>query len=141
MKKEVVNSCDDVTMDAWSSSVNDITLLSLTAHWIDSQFKRVFAVLNAQCLTETHTGECIAAQVLSMLEKWEIALQRVHLMITDNPSNLAKAMRASLPHFGCFAHSLQLVIQGWLTISESSERYYCNMQEYSWEFSPLVCCF
>ena len=32
-------------------------------------------------------------------------------MITDNASNMAKAMRdASLPHFGCFAHSLQLAI-------------------------------
>ena len=119
MKEEVVrliNSCDDesylsFTMDAWSSSVNDTALLSLTAHWIDSQFKRVSAVLNAQCLTEAHTGEYIAAQVLSMLEKWEIALQRVHLVITDNASNMAKAMRdASLPHFGCFAHSLQLAI-------------------------------
>ena len=77
----------------------------------DSQFKRVSAVLNAQCLTEAHTGEYIAAQVLSMLEKWEIALQRVHLVITDNSSNMAKAMRdASLPHFGCFAQSLQLAI-------------------------------
>ena len=67
--------------------------------------------MNAQCLTEAHTGEYIAAQVLSMLEKWEIALQRVHLVITDNASNMAKAMRdASLPHFGCFAHSLQLAI-------------------------------
>ena len=119
MKEEVVrliNSCDDesylsFTMDAWSSSVNDTALLSLTAHWIDSQFKRVSAVLNTQCLTEAHTGECIAAQVLSMLEKWEKALQRVHLVITDNASNMAKAMRdASLPHFGCFAHSLQLAI-------------------------------
>ena len=78
MEEEVVrliNSCDDesymylsFTMDAWSSSVNDTALFSLTAHWIDSQFKRVSAVLNSQCLTEAHTGEYIAAQVLSMLE-------------------------------------------------------------------------
>ena len=119
MKEEVVsliNSCDDesylsFTMDAWSSSVNDTALLNLTAHWIDSQFKRVSAVLNAQFLTVAHTGEYITAQLLSMLEKWKIALQRVHLVITDNASNMAKAMRdASLPHFGCFAHSFQLAI-------------------------------
>ena len=31
--------------------------------------------------------------------------------VADNASNMAKAMRdASLPHFGCFAHSLQLAI-------------------------------
>jgi len=59
----LINSCDgesylSFTMDAWSSSVNDIVLLSLTAHWIDSQFKQV---LNAQCLTEAHTGEYICS--------------------------------------------------------------------------------
>ena len=47
-----------------------------------------------------------------MLEKWDISLERVHLVITDNASNMKKAMLdASLQHFGCFAHSLQLVIQ------------------------------
>lgn len=43
--------------DAWSSSVNDASLLSLMAHWIDSQFKRTLAVLNAHCLTKAHTGK------------------------------------------------------------------------------------
>ena len=46
-----------------------------------------------------------------MLKKWDIAIERVHLVITDNASNMTKTMHdASLPHFGCFAHSLQLVI-------------------------------
>ena len=65
------------TTDAWSSSVNDTSLLSLTAHWIDSQFKRTSAVLNAQCLTEAHTGKYIAVQFLTMLEKWDVTLERV----------------------------------------------------------------
>lgn len=99
------------TTDAWSSSVNNTSLLSLTAHWIDSQFKKTSAVLNAQCLMETHTREYIAAQILRMLGKWDITLEQVHLVVTDHTSNITKAMHdASLPHFGCFAHSLQLVI-------------------------------
>ena len=43
------------TTDAWSSSVNDTSLLSLTAHWISHDFKRTSAVLNAHCLMESHT--------------------------------------------------------------------------------------
>ena len=66
-------------------------LLSLTAHWIDGQFKRKSAVLNAQCLTSSH-GEYIAAQILVMLEKCDIALEQVHLVIIDNASNMTKAM-------------------------------------------------
>ena len=95
------------TTDAWSPSVNDTSLLSLTLHWIYSHFKRTSAVFNAQCLTEAHMGEYIAAQIFTMLEKWDVTLERVHLVITENASIMAKAMRdASLPHFGCFAHSL-----------------------------------
>ena len=60
-------------------------------------------------------GQYIAAQFLTMLEKWDISLEWVHLVITDNASNMKKAMNdASLQHFGCFTHSLQLVIQGGL---------------------------
>ena len=100
------------TSDVWSSDVNDTSLLILTAHWIDSQFKRISVVLSAQCLTKAHTGQYIAAQFLTMLEKWDISLERVHLVITDNASNMKKPMNdVSLQHFGCFAHSLQLVIQ------------------------------
>ena len=76
------------TSDAWSSNVNDTSLLSLTAHWIDSQFKRISVVLSAQCLTEAHTGQYIAAQFLIILKKWDISLERVHLVITDNARNM-----------------------------------------------------
>ena len=99
------------TTDAWSSSVNDTALLSLTAHWINSDFKRNSVILNAHCLTESHTGEYIAAQIHSMLKEWDILPERVHVVVTDNASNMTEAMRdASLPQFGCFAHSLQLAI-------------------------------
>ena len=59
MKEEVlklINSSDgdsaernyvSFTSNARSSSVNDISLLSLTAHWVNSEFKRTSAVLSA----------------------------------------------------------------------------------------------
>jgi len=112
------------TTDAWSSSVNDTALLSLTAHWINHEFKRTSAILSAHSLTESHTGEYIAAQVHSMLKEWEILPERVHVVVTDNASNMTKAMRdASLPQFGCFAHSLQLAINDSLL----SQRAVMNM--------------
>ena len=64
MREEVLtlihNGSTSFSTAAWSSGVNDTSLLSLTAHWINSQFKRTSAVLNAQCLTEAHTGEYIS---------------------------------------------------------------------------------
>ena len=99
------------TSDAWSSDVNSDALLGFTAHWVDSDFHRQSAVLHAQELSERHTGEYIAMKINKMLEEWKIALSQVHVVIRDNGSNMVKAMtEANLPSFGCFAHSLQLVV-------------------------------
>ena len=118
MKEEVSKllSSDEpvvsLTTDIWSCSSNDISLLSLTAHWIDKSFTKASAVLHAQALEMAHTGEYIAERISSMLESWNIPQERVQLVISDNASNMVKAMQeASLPHFGCFAHSLQLVVK------------------------------
>lgn len=47
-----------------------------------------------------------------MLEGWKINANKVHLVLRDYAANMAKAMReASLPSLGCFAHSLQLVVE------------------------------
>ena len=37
-----------------------------------------------------------------MFEKWGISHQQIHIFLRDND--------ASLPHYGCFSHSLQLVV-------------------------------
>ena len=68
-------------------------------------------MLQAQELTQRHTGEYIAVKITKMLEDWMITLSQVHIVIRDNGSNMVKAMtEANLPSFGHFAHSLQLVI-------------------------------
>ena len=108
------------TTDIWSSSINITCLLSLTAHWIDDAFVKVSAVLHAQPIQEAHTGEYIAAQMESMLQNWEISRDKVHVVVSDNASNMVKAMRdACFMHFGCFAHSLQLVIKDGLFVQRA----------------------
>ena len=99
------------TTDCWSSDVNSDALLGFTAHWVDGSFQRHSAVLHAQELSERHTGEYIAVKIIKMLEEWKIALSQVHVVIRDNGTNIVKAMtEANLPSLGCFAHTLQLVV-------------------------------
>ena len=46
-----------------------------------------------------------------MLSEWGIEKHSVQLVLRDNDANLEKAMRdAVIPRNGCFAHSLQLVV-------------------------------
>ena len=92
------------TTDIWSCSVNDISLLSLTAHWMNNSFEKQSAVLHTQSLEMAHTGEYIASCISTMLD---ISHDRVHLVLSDNASNMVKAMQdASLPHFGCVSNLL-----------------------------------
>ena len=106
---------------------------NFTAHWVDSSFQRQSAVLQAQELSERHTGEYIAVKITKMLEEWKITLSLVHVVIRDNGSNMVKAMtEANLPSFGCVAHSLQLVENDGV-LSQRAVRFFGNLQIYSTE--------
>ena len=70
-----------------------------------------------QSVQEAHTGEHTAAKMENMLQNWEIAHEKVHVVVSDNASNMIRAMSdVSFTHFGCFAHSLQLVIKDGLFV-------------------------
>ena len=70
------------------------------------------AILHAQPFEGSHSGENIHLKFDAMFESWTITRDQVHLVVSDNASNMAKAVRdADLPHLGCLAHTLQLVVK------------------------------
>ena len=100
-----------LTTDIWSTSLTNQSLISLTGHWIQDGFLRKSAVLHVKQLEGSHTGEKICESIESMIDYWKIPKEQIHLVLTDNASNMKKALRdANFSGFGCFAHSLQLVI-------------------------------
>ena len=99
------------TCDIWSTSTAGESLLSLTAHWVVENFERTSAVLHVMALEGSHTGMYIAEKFNNMLSDWSINKENVHLVLRDNASNMERAMKdANVDSFGCFAHSLQLVV-------------------------------
>lgn len=80
------------TTDIWSSDVCPMSLLSLTAQWIDSSFILQKAVLQAKHFRGSHTGESIAVATEEMLNAWKIEKSKVHVILRDNASNVIKAM-------------------------------------------------
>ncbi|KAM6995349.1 zinc finger BED domain-containing protein 4 [Tautogolabrus adspersus] len=99
------------TTDIWSSDVSPMSLLSLTAQWIDSKFKLRTAVLHAQEFRGSHTAAALVTKYDNMLQMWQIPRERVHVVLRDNAANMTKAMReARLPTLPCMAHTLQLAI-------------------------------
>ena len=103
-----------LTTDVWSTSLTNQSLISLTAHWLEDSFVRKSAVLHVKHLDGSHSGEkiCESMHMESMIEYWKITKEQIiHLVLTDNGSNMKKAIKdANLSGFGCFAHSLQLVV-------------------------------
>ena len=57
-----------LTTDIWSSSLSNESLISMTAHWIGDEFKRMSAVLHCQKIEGSHTGVAICQALESMLE-------------------------------------------------------------------------
>lgn len=99
------------TTDIWSSDVCPMSLLSLTAHWIDLNFDSKRAILHCRQFRGSHTAEHIKQAIEEMLNAWEIDKQRVHVILRDNARNMKKAMEdLGVPSMGCVAHTLQLAV-------------------------------
>jgi hAT family C-terminal dimerisation region len=78
---------------------------------VDESFCQKQALLEAVDFDGSHTGTNIAAAVFAMLEKWNLSPDIVHIALRDNAANMKKGLKdAGLDHFGCFAHTLQLVV-------------------------------
>lgn len=112
IEKLLAGACHiSFTTDIWTSSVSPVSMLSLTAQWIDEDFTLKKAVLHSQECSGSHTAAAIASAFESMFGKWKIERERVHVVLRDNARNMAKAMMefgvTSLP---CMAHSLQLAV-------------------------------
>jgi len=68
-------------------------------------------MLQAKSLEEWHTGEYMEIKIITD----GVSTDQVYFMFRNNGSNIVKAMsEAGLPSYGCFAHSLQLVVHNGL---------------------------
>ncbi|KAK7888961.1 hypothetical protein WMY93_024521 [Mugilogobius chulae] len=88
-----------------------MSLLSPTAHWIDSSFNPANVVLHANELRGSHAAEHMRRAVEEMLETWKIEKRQVHPILRDNASNMRKAMdEMGVRSLGCIAHTLHLIV-------------------------------
>jgi hypothetical protein len=99
------------TSDIWTASTCNEAFVSLSAHWIDDEFKRQSLVLNAKHFPERHTGQNIADMFQEMFTEWKIQPNRRHCLVRDGAANMELASDlAGLTSVHCFIHALQLVV-------------------------------
>lgn len=106
VKKHVMSMLHDIkaisfTTDIWSCSVNPVSLISLTAQWIDGDFTLQQIMLHAQQFWCSDTGRAIASVFEEILATWAIPKSSVHVVVRDNAKNMVKGMEeagvSSLP--------------------------------------------
>ncbi|XP_044586110.1 zinc finger BED domain-containing protein 4-like [Cotesia glomerata] len=105
--------CFSLNADVWTDTHNSRSFLGCTAHY-HFEGKLSAAVLGVKELQERHTAENIVKALKSMLEVWKIDIKKVIAVVTDNGSNMVKAVNdlfGSAKSVICFAHSLNLVMQ------------------------------
>lgn len=103
---KLLDSVTDIsfTTDIWSSDVSQMSMLSLTAQWINDNFEMKRAVLHAQEFAGSHTGAAIASAFDCMFAQWKIKKDNVHVVLRDNSRNKQKAMdECGVKSLGCMA--------------------------------------
>lgn len=108
------------TTDGWSNPTKTCSLLSFTAHFVRESVRQK-VILNAMVLEENHTGAYLASKLNEAIATWGIE-GKIHSGIRDNASNMISTMRiAEINDFGCFSHTLQLVVKDALFLQTSVE--------------------
>lgn len=99
-----------LTTDGWSSTCRD-PYLSLTAHFINSDWTLQTKCLHTMYCPDSHTGENIANFVRSAVSEYGLSVDSVMSVTTDGAANMVSACRKlQVTRIGCFGHLLHNAI-------------------------------
>lgn len=119
LKKKVETALAvSLTTDGWTC-INNRSYIAVTAHFIDGDGKMSSVCLGCEHFDQRHTSDNLAAFIKKIAVEWKVN-NKVVAIVTDNASNISNAVRQlHYRHVGCFAHSINLVVQNSLeNISE-----------------------
>ncbi|KAJ8928549.1 hypothetical protein NQ314_018887 [Rhamnusium bicolor] len=101
------------TSDVWTDTLNSRSFVGVTVHMV-CENKLLNLTIALEELSKHHTGEYLADKLSNIFRHWEIPLEKFVAAVTDNGSNIVKAISILLgksKHLPCFAHTLNLVAQ------------------------------
>ncbi|XP_011880238.1 PREDICTED: zinc finger BED domain-containing protein 1-like [Vollenhovia emeryi] len=106
---DITNLC--LTTDIWTDTLNTKSFLGLTAHYISKEtYKSV--TIGVSELNDRHTSENIKMWLLNILCEWNINIENVVVVVSDNAANIKKAITEAFgteKHLPRFAHTLNLI--------------------------------
>uniref|UniRef100_A0A0A9CM89 hAT-like transposase RNase-H fold domain-containing protein n=1 Tax=Arundo donax TaxID=35708 RepID=A0A0A9CM89_ARUDO len=147
LKKSMKGHRICLTTDTWVS-IQNLSYMSLTAHWVDSDWNLHKRILNF-CLVSDHKGETLAEKLEECLLEWDIG--NIFTLPVDNASSndvvvsYLKAiskdwegviLKNEFLHIRCCAHIVNLIVKSGLKFINSSITKIRNVVRYV-RSSPL----
>ncbi|KAL0879302.1 hypothetical protein ABMA27_003081 [Loxostege sticticalis] len=105
---EVQSIC--LTTDLWTSRCTE-SYIAVTGHYLTEDFVFKTVLLGCCHFSGSHTSQNIASEINAIVDQWGLQ-GKVNFMVSDNGANVVKAVKdiLGLKHFGCFAHTLNLIV-------------------------------
>ena len=98
------------TTDLWSSG-SCHPYLTLTVHFISTNWDLKSFCLDTAALYKDHTGHNIVDAISDIFENWNLGMKKLVATTTDNGSSMIAAFNIlELLRPSCFGHNLDLVI-------------------------------
>lgn len=115
--KTIKSTC--LTTDCWTGR-NTQSFMAVTAHYITDELELTSILLECCNFPQSHTSKNLASELRRISIDWEIE-NKVLLCVSDNAANIKNAITNELEwkHFGCYAHTLNLIVQDALKLAPS----------------------
>lgn len=99
-----------LTTDGWTSRAN-ISYVAVTAHFINNDTQLTSYLLSCSEFKDRHTADNLNKFLKQVISDFEIT-NKVSAIVSDNAPNIVAAIRqGEWRGIGCFAHSLNLIVQ------------------------------
>lgn len=85
--------------------------IAVTGHYLTQELEFKTVLLGCCQYFGSHTAANIASELEEILNRWNIR-EKVNFTVTDYATNMIKGIKEFLgiKHFGCFAHTLNLLV-------------------------------
>ncbi|XP_038064087.1 E3 SUMO-protein ligase ZBED1-like [Patiria miniata] len=98
------------TTDMWSSNTM-VPFMSLTVHFITDNWELKSRCLQTAFIPDNHTAETLNEALRAGLREWDLPVEKLACITTDNGANIVKAVRdLGWPWLNCFGHNLHLAV-------------------------------
>ncbi|XP_049769491.1 E3 SUMO-protein ligase ZBED1-like [Schistocerca cancellata] len=99
-----------LTTDCWTSAANE-GYMAVTGHFVSEDFTLQSVLLGCSQLSGAHTAPNLSATLIGTTDNFRLT-DKVLLVVTDNAPNIKNAVPIlRWKHFGCYAHTLNLIVQ------------------------------